>query len=144
MALETTQLLTEMSTRDLRWGKGRPAPKADKLTVICDLISKMFSMIVAFKCHRLPVTHKRSAFHMLRWTGRVQINFQARLFSALVWEGWLVLCCEPCLRGKRLRYQLVRWLGGTHFRFAIAANIEVFMEWNPGFLPLTWDNVNVY
>jgi hypothetical protein len=34
MAPETTQPLTEMSTRNLPGGKGWPAPKADNLTAI--------------------------------------------------------------------------------------------------------------
>jgi hypothetical protein len=34
MALVSTQPLTEMSTRDLPGGKGRPARKADNLTAI--------------------------------------------------------------------------------------------------------------
>jgi hypothetical protein len=36
MALGSTQPLTEMSTRNLPEGKGRPALKADKLTAICE------------------------------------------------------------------------------------------------------------
>jgi hypothetical protein len=36
MALGSTQALTEMSTRNLSGGKGRPARKADKLTAICE------------------------------------------------------------------------------------------------------------
>jgi hypothetical protein len=35
MALESTQSLTKMSTRNLPGGKGRPARKADNLTAIC-------------------------------------------------------------------------------------------------------------
>jgi hypothetical protein len=38
MALGSTQPLTEMSTRNLYGGKGRPARKADNLTAICELI----------------------------------------------------------------------------------------------------------
>jgi hypothetical protein len=38
MALGSTQPLTEMSTRNLRGGKGRPARKADNLTAICEPI----------------------------------------------------------------------------------------------------------
>jgi hypothetical protein len=34
MALESTQPLTEMNTRNLLGGKGRPARKADNLTAI--------------------------------------------------------------------------------------------------------------
>jgi hypothetical protein len=36
-ALESTQLLTEMGTRNLPGGKGRPARKADNLTAIFEL-----------------------------------------------------------------------------------------------------------
>jgi hypothetical protein len=38
MALESTQLLTEMNTRNLPGGKGRAAREADNLTVICEPI----------------------------------------------------------------------------------------------------------
>jgi hypothetical protein len=38
MALGSTQLLTEMSTKNLLGGKGRPALKADYLTAICEPI----------------------------------------------------------------------------------------------------------
>jgi hypothetical protein len=36
MALGSTQPLTEMSTRNIPVGKGRPARKADNLTAICE------------------------------------------------------------------------------------------------------------
>jgi hypothetical protein len=36
MALELTQPLTEMSTRNLYGGKGRQVRKADNLTVLCE------------------------------------------------------------------------------------------------------------
>jgi hypothetical protein len=38
MALGSTQPLTEMSTRDLPVGKGRPVRKADNLIAICEPI----------------------------------------------------------------------------------------------------------
>jgi hypothetical protein len=38
MALRSTQTLTEMSTRDVPGGKGRPARKADNLIAICEPI----------------------------------------------------------------------------------------------------------
>jgi hypothetical protein len=38
MALRSTQSLTEMSTRNIPGGKGRPAREADNLTAICELI----------------------------------------------------------------------------------------------------------
>jgi hypothetical protein len=43
MALGSTQPLTEMSTRNLPAGKGRPAHKADNLTAICEpIVNKMW------------------------------------------------------------------------------------------------------
>jgi hypothetical protein len=36
MTLESTQPVTEMSTRNLPGGKGRPAHKTDNLTAICE------------------------------------------------------------------------------------------------------------
>jgi hypothetical protein len=38
MTLRSTQPLTEMSTRNLPGGKGRPTSKADNLTAICESI----------------------------------------------------------------------------------------------------------
>jgi hypothetical protein len=38
MTLWSTQPLTEMSTKNLPWGKGQSARKADNLTVICEMI----------------------------------------------------------------------------------------------------------
>jgi anti-sigma-K factor RskA len=38
MTLGLTQVLTEMSIRDLPGGRGRPARKADNLTAICESI----------------------------------------------------------------------------------------------------------
>jgi hypothetical protein len=49
IALESTPPLTEMSTRNLPGGKGLPAPKADKLTAICEPIVKI-------KCGSLDVS----------------------------------------------------------------------------------------
>jgi hypothetical protein len=43
MALRSTQCLTEMSTRNLLGGKGRPVRKADNLTAICEpIVYKMW------------------------------------------------------------------------------------------------------
>jgi hypothetical protein len=36
MTLGSTQSLTEMFTRNLPWGKARPARKADNFTAICE------------------------------------------------------------------------------------------------------------
>jgi hypothetical protein len=38
MVLVSIQSLTEMSTRNIPGGKGRPARKADNLTAICESI----------------------------------------------------------------------------------------------------------
>jgi hypothetical protein len=43
MALQSTQPLTEMNTRNLPGGKGRPTCKAENLTVICEpIVQKMW------------------------------------------------------------------------------------------------------
>jgi hypothetical protein len=43
MTLGSTQPLTEMSIRNLRGGKGRPAGEADKVTAICEpIVQKMW------------------------------------------------------------------------------------------------------
>jgi hypothetical protein len=43
MALGSTQPLTEISTRNLPGGEGRPARKADNLTAICEpIVYKMW------------------------------------------------------------------------------------------------------
>jgi hypothetical protein len=43
MALESTQPLTEKSTSNLPWGKGRPAREADNFTAICEpIVYKMW------------------------------------------------------------------------------------------------------
>jgi hypothetical protein len=47
MALESTQPVTEISTRNFPGGKGRPARKADTLTAICGLSTKHGSLDVA-------------------------------------------------------------------------------------------------
>jgi hypothetical protein len=49
MTLGSTQLLTEMSTRNVPGGKGRPALKIDKLTTICEPIGER-------KCDSLDVS----------------------------------------------------------------------------------------
>jgi hypothetical protein len=47
MALGSTQPLTEKSTRNLPWGKWRPAHKADNPTTICELYQKCGSLSVS-------------------------------------------------------------------------------------------------
>jgi hypothetical protein len=47
MALGWTQPLTEMSTRNLLGGKGRPAREADNLTAVCELSRKCGSLYVS-------------------------------------------------------------------------------------------------
>jgi hypothetical protein len=47
MALGSTQPLTEMSTRNVPGGKGRPARKTDNLTAICEPSIKRESLDVS-------------------------------------------------------------------------------------------------
>jgi hypothetical protein len=61
MALRSTQPVTEMSTRNLPGGKGRPARKADNLTAIYQpIVQKMWEP-------RRPVTGTTlRLFHLTR------------------------------------------------------------------------------
>jgi hypothetical protein len=61
MALGSTQPLTEMSTRNVLGGKGRPARKADDLTVICE-------PIVVWEPRRLTALWASSACYRDRFT----------------------------------------------------------------------------
>jgi hypothetical protein len=56
MALGSTQPLTEMSTRKLPWGKGRPARKADNLTAICEPIAPLWNRTPAVQPVAVPTT----------------------------------------------------------------------------------------
>jgi hypothetical protein len=55
MALESTQPLTEISTRNLSVGKGRPARKADNLTDSC--VNRLSINVVASMSHKLMDLH---------------------------------------------------------------------------------------
>jgi hypothetical protein len=57
LALGSTQPLTEMSTRNLLGGKGRPARKADNLTAIYEPIVK--------EMWEASTSHNRMGFHGL-------------------------------------------------------------------------------
>jgi hypothetical protein len=56
MALVSTQSLTEMSTRNLPGGKGRPARKADNLTAICEAFVQKMWEPRRLRTLSLPVT----------------------------------------------------------------------------------------
>jgi hypothetical protein len=53
MVLGSTQLLAEMSSRNLPGGKGRPARKAHKLNAICEpILSIMWAPLASTACYR--------------------------------------------------------------------------------------------
>jgi hypothetical protein len=75
MALESTQRLTEMSTRNLPGGKVRPASKADNLITICGLIAqkmweprRLTTLWASMACYRDSFTflyiYMDSSLHM--------------------------------------------------------------------------------
>jgi hypothetical protein len=101
MALESTQPQTEMSTRNLAEGKGRPARKADNLTAICEpTVKKMLEprrlppLCASTTCYRdsftffLLLLHVRNDFRHRLYvsnTHRSQYNlFLVRVFISTV------------------------------------------------------------
>jgi hypothetical protein len=59
MAMGSTQPPTEMSTRSLPGGKGRPSPRTDNLTAICE-------PIVYIKCGNLDVSQLYKLSRLVR------------------------------------------------------------------------------
>jgi hypothetical protein len=63
-ALRSTKPLTEMNTRNLPGGKGRPEGKADNLTAICEPIVKQIkdprrltTLWASMACHKYNFTY---------------------------------------------------------------------------------------
>jgi hypothetical protein len=55
MALGSTQPITEMDTRNIPGGKGRPARKADNITAICGgRLSRICGSFDVSQTHRSP------------------------------------------------------------------------------------------
>jgi hypothetical protein len=76
MALRSTQPLTEMSTRNLPGGKGRPARRADNRTAICEpIVYKMWeprrltTLRVSTACYRDSFTFYEGGTGPLMWRG---------------------------------------------------------------------------
>jgi hypothetical protein len=65
MALGSTQPLTEMSTRNLPGGKGRPARKADNLTAICEpIVQKLWEPRRFTVLWAVTVCYRDSIFYL--------------------------------------------------------------------------------
>jgi hypothetical protein len=98
MVLGSTQPLTDMNTRSLRGGKGRPARKADNLTAICESIfEKMWeprrlTILWAFTaCYRDNFT----LFWILRWSAKIDFY--------VIWCHFL---CRGSSVGIATKYEL--------------------------------------
>jgi hypothetical protein len=65
MTLGSTKPLTEMSTRSLPGGKGRPARKADNLTAISEPIVRKCGNLDVTQPYELPRPVTRTAFLLL-------------------------------------------------------------------------------
>jgi hypothetical protein len=74
MTMGSTQSLTELSTRNLSWGQGRPARKGDKLTAISEsLVYKMWDP------QRLTTLWTSTACYMDRFTFIITRNSMTKL-----------------------------------------------------------------
>jgi hypothetical protein len=71
MALGSTQLLTEMSPRNILGSKGRPGHNADNLTAICDTIVK-----IMWEPQHLTVLWAFKACYRDIFTFILQVNFK--------------------------------------------------------------------
>jgi hypothetical protein len=127
-ALGSTQPLTEMSTRNLPWCKGRPACKADNLTAICEPIfykmwepRRLTTPWASTACYRdnftfytlysSPNIIRRIKSRRMRWAGHVTRMGAKR-------NGRRILVGKP--EGKRsLGRPRCRWVGVTHYKVNI-------------------------
>jgi hypothetical protein len=115
MVLVSTQPLTEMSTRNIPGGKGRPAYKADNLTAICEpIVDKMWEPHISqLYGHPWPLTGMGFTFtfnqltqsdlldnftthdYVLLMTITKKVVFSITIFTALlrnVFQQWMFLC----------------------------------------------------
>jgi hypothetical protein len=82
MALGSTQPVTEMSTKNLPGGEGRPALKADNLTAVCESIMKMWEP-------RRLTTPLVSTASYLTFTNYITIRLTSNILSygfAILWH----------------------------------------------------------
>jgi hypothetical protein len=96
MALESTQPLTEMSTRNLPGGKGRPAYKADNLTAICEPIvwktwepRRLTTLWASTACYRDSFTLYLYASFILHLPRVVMLTWVVNIFRSV--KGYFCL-----------------------------------------------------
>jgi hypothetical protein len=100
MVLESTQPLTEMSTRNLPGGKGRTVRKADNITAICEpIVLKMWeprrlTTLWAFMaCYRDSFTFFLYEQHDTRWHfSFILLNILSKLTRT--WRLWELVMSE--------------------------------------------------
>jgi hypothetical protein len=82
MALGSSQPLTEMSTRDLPGGRGRPARKADNLTAVCELIVyKMWERRRLTTLWAFTACYRDSFTFICAFVGPQELMFSGRIIA---------------------------------------------------------------
>jgi hypothetical protein len=121
MALVSTQSLTEMSTRNLPGGKGRPARKPDNLTAICEPIvyimnvpRRLTTLWASMACYRDSFTLPLP-FIM----GNMYTPFIRPYFTCF---------------GSLSHHQAYDLFTLTCIRLLVFLHWSVFIYWNTGFL----------
>jgi hypothetical protein len=76
MTPRSTKPLTEMSTRNILWGKGRSARKADNLTAICEMIVYKMCEPRRVTTLRVSTARYRNTFTSLRASTKVELQVQ--------------------------------------------------------------------
>jgi hypothetical protein len=93
MALESTQHLTEMGTRNRPWGGLRPVCKADNLTAICDLTLENVAASTSHNSMGLQ-SLLQGEFYLSLKTSASDLHIMFGYFKCMVWSPFLIMSLD--------------------------------------------------